>query len=364
MHKIATVVPEKYYTQEFALEKWLSLIGDTEEKRLILKKIYKATGIEKRHTIIDDYDKDPSDYTFYPKNPTMKPEPSTAKRNDLFITEAKRLSLKAVKKLLSDIPEFDKQKITHLITVSCTGFLAPGIDFYIVKDFDLNPGVHRFNLGFMGCQAAYPALKLARNICLSEPDARVLIVNVELCSVHIQQDFVLDLVVSNVIFADGISAALVSANKEDVKGSKLILHEFISSFAEESEEAMAWSIGDTGFLMKLSVYIPNIVQDNIRPVMEGLFRKSGVTKEEIDIWAIHPGGKAILTKVQQALAITREDLDHCYHVMQEYGNMSSSTIMFVFERILNDLNKKGIVFSAAFGPGVTIESGLLEKIDG
>jgi predicted naringenin-chalcone synthase len=365
LHKIVTAVPEKFYSQEFALDFLLKLTeGESEKKRNLLKKLYKGTQIRKRHTVIDDYDKDPSEYTFYPKNPTLKPEPTTAQRNDLYIEEAKRLTLKAAKQLLEETPEFDKEKITHVITVSCTGFVAPGLDFFLVRDLGLNPTIHRTNIGFMGCQGAFPAMKLARDICLADPDARVLVINVELCSVHIQQREELDIVVSNAIFADGISAALISAHKDDVKGSKYTLEKFATSFASNTENDMAWRIGDHGFLMKLSVYVPDIVKENIKPLMDGLFESSGIKQDEIDIWAIHPGGKAILEKAEESLGLNKEDLDSSYRIMQEYGNMSSATIMFVLEDILKDPKKKGKVFSAAFGPGITVEVGLMEKLDG
>jgi predicted naringenin-chalcone synthase len=364
LHKIVTVVPEKFYTQEFALDFILNLAGDTEKKRTLLTKLYKGTQIKKRHTVIDDYDKDPSEYTFYPKNPSLKPEPSTAQRNDLYIKEAKRLTLKAAKKLFEEIPEFEPDLITHLITVSCTGFVAPGLDFFLVRDLDLNPSVHRYNIGFMGCQGAFPAMKLARDICLANSEARILIINVELCSVHIQQREELDIVVSNAIFADGISAALVSSQKNDVKGSKYAMEKFATSFASNTESDMAWRIGDHGFLMKLTVNVPRIVKDNIKPLMDNLFNSAGINQDEIDIWAIHPGGRAILEKAEEALGLTKEDLDVSYRIMHEYGNMSSTTIMFVLEDILNDSTKKGNVFSAAFGPGITLEIGLMEKIVG
>jgi predicted naringenin-chalcone synthase len=362
LHKIVTVVPEKFYTQEFALDFLLKLVGDSEKKRNLLTKLYKGTQIKKRHTVIDDYDKDPSDYTFYPKNPTLKPEPSTAQRNDLYIEEAKRLTLKASKQLFEDTPEFDREKITHVITVSCTGFVAPGLDYFLVRDLGLKPSVHRYNIGFMGCQGAFPGMKLARDICLADSEARVLLVNVELCSVHIQQREEMDIVVSNAIFADGISATLISARKDDVKGTKYRLDNFATSFAANTENDMAWRIGDHGFLMKLSVYVPQIVKDNIKPLMDGLFEESGIKQEEIDIWAIHPGGRSILERAEEALGLTKEDLDASYRVMHEYGNMSSTTIMFVLDDILKDSSKKGKVFSAAFGPGITVEVGLMEKI--
>lgn len=362
LHKIATSVPENYYTQEFGLKFLYELIGDTEKKRNFLKRIYEGSAIYKRHTVINDYGKDPSKYEFYPKNSSMQPEPSTMQRNDLYIKESNRLSLSAVKKLLNILPKETKKKITHIITVSCTGFSAPGFDFHIVKELKLSPSIDRFHIGFMGCYAAFPAMKLAHNICSANPEARVLIVNVELCSLHFQQKFEPDVVVANAIFADGISAALVSASREDSTGNKIILNSFLSHYIADSEDDMAWKIGLYGFDMKLSYYVPKLIDNNIKPIMNKLFKGSKISKDKIDIWAIHPGGKAILEKLENTLKLTKEDFKVSYDVLWEYGNMSSATIMFILERILAD-NRFGKIFTVAFGPGLTVETGYFEKVN-
>jgi len=362
LHSIAITVPEKFYTQKFALKEMKRIVADTPYKRVFLNKVYKGTEIRKRHTVIDDYGKNPKDFTFYPKNKTLRPEPSTKQRNDLYAIEALRLGKQAVQKLFDANPNFDKSKISHVITVTCTGFDAPGLDYFIVKDFDLNPKMDRYILGFMGCQAAINALKMAKEFCQSNPEARVLIVNVELCSVHLQQDWNTHQVIANAIFADGITAALVSAVESDTEGSKFVLHDFATEIIPGTEEDMSWNIGDTGFGMKLTLNVPRVVKANVNKILEELLEKAGKTKKDIKIWAIHPGGKTILTKSQEALNLTPEDLDASYHVMKEYGNMSSATIMFVLEHILKDEEKQGLTFATSFGPGITIEASLMEKI--
>ena len=362
LHSIATAVPEKFYTQKFALKEMKKIIADTPYKRVFLNKVYKGTEINKRHTIIEDYDKKPSEHTFYPKNKKYLPEPTTKQRNDLYAKEALKLGKQAVQKLFDANPNFDKSKISHVITVTCTGFDAPGLDYYIVKDFGLNPNMERYILGFMGCQAALNALKLAKDLCRSKPESRVLIVNVELCSVHLQLPWDTHQVIANAIFADGVSAALVSAVENDSVGRKYILHDFAADIVPGTEEDMAWNIGDTGFGMKLTLNVPRVVKANVSKILDVLLKRAEKTKDDIKIWAIHPGGKTILTKSQEALELTREDLDACYYVMQEYGNMSSATIMFVLEHILNDDKKMGLTFATSFGPGMTIEASLMEKI--
>jgi predicted naringenin-chalcone synthase len=361
LHKIATAVPEHSYSQDFAVGFLKELIGTTEKKRNFLSRVYQNTGIRKRHTVIGDYGRDPNDYQFYPKNRRLRPEPGTRARNDLFIREADRLSLRAAGSLLAGLPGSVRDAVTDLVTVSCTGFSAPGFDLRLVKELGLPPSVNRYHLGFMGCAASFPALKLARDICRSREEARVLLVNVELCSLHFQQKFEPDLIVAGALFADGASAALVSAAERDSSGGKILLHSFHSSYIPESEGEMAWRIGDHGFEMKLSYYVPKFIEMNIKPVMEELFRKNGVRAEDIALWAVHPGGRAILEKLEKTLAVSRDDFRHSYDVLGEYGNMSSATIMFVLKRILAG-TERGKIFSCAFGPGLVIETGCLEMI--
>ena len=349
LHGIATNTPNYTYNQEEFKEMTLKLIGDTEEKRNFIEKIYKNSGIEKRNFTISKE---------YIENNLW---PSTKKRNDIFIEEAKSLSLDCVKKLLDKLPGFDKSKISHIITVSCTGFVAPGIDFYITKELELNSAINRYNIGFMGCYAAFPALKLARNICLSEPEARVLMVTTELCTLHYQKIFEPDIVVANAIFADGITASLISSCAEDSKSDKILLRQFEAQYIDNSEEEMAWTIGESGFDLKLSVYVPSIIKENIQGILSPIFKRAHISKDDIDIWAIHPGGRAILDNISEALEIPKEGLCHSYDILREYGNMSSSSVMFILERVLSS-EKYGKIFTAGFGPGLTVETGYLEKV--
>jgi predicted naringenin-chalcone synthase len=360
LHQIATRVPEVHYTQRFALDFLLRLQGTTPRKRIFLEKVYANTGIEKRHTVIGDYGRPVEKYEFYPNNPDLKPEPETWYRNDRFIAEANRLVARTAQDLLTRLPDFDKRRITHLVTLSCTGFSVPGFDIHLVKILGLNRDVHRFHIGFMGCYAAFPAMKLARDICLAHEEATVLVVGVELCSLHFQQKFTPETVVANAIFADGAAAALISASPSVSDRPKLRLDRFATYLVDNSEEGMAWRIGKHGFDMRLSLYVPAIIEANIRGVVSRLLDGSGVSLEEIDLFAVHPGGRAILDKVRDALSLPDRALDSSYDVLREYGNMSSVTIFFVLEAMLS-VPASGRIFAAAFGPGLTVESGILTK---
>ncbi len=361
IHAISTGVPKHSYTQEFALGFLLALQGDDKKKRTFLERVYANTGIHKRHTVIGDYGKDPSEYTFYPKSADLCPEPETWYRNDLYIQESNALSEETARRLFQKPGGCNPEEITHLITVSCTGFSVPGFDLHLVKALGFRKSVHRFHIGFMGCYAAFPAMKLARDICLAHGDAKVLIVALELCSLHFQTRFDPEIVVANAIFADGAAAALVTADPEDGSGSSLRLDTFSSFIIDDSEQDMAWRIGQHGFDMRLSAYVPKLIEANIGTVMDALFSEGACSFDDIDLFAIHPGGRAILDKLAAALRLNGEkDLAFSYDVLREFGNMSSATIFFVLGKLLAS-PVSGRTFAAAFGPGLTVESGILTK---
>jgi len=368
---IGTSVPPTSYTQQFALDFLSRLSAFSDKDRRFLRRLYQNTAIDKRHTVIDDYGKDPSAYTFYPKNDQLLPEPGLEARNDVFIRESDRLSEQAVRSLFSTLPHFDPQAVTDLITVTCTGFSAPGFDLHLVKELGLRRDIHRSHVAFMGCYAGFPAMRLARDICVANPGAHVLIVAVELCTLHFQLKPQLDFMIANALFADGAAAVLVGPASDGGQAhgegasfgqkGRLLLDGFASRIIPESEQAMAWKIGERAFDMRLSAYVPRLIETNIRPIVEDLLRAAGDGFADIDIWAIHPGGRAILDRSAAALNVPESALVHSYGVLREYGNMSSATIFFVLQRILQD-SRSGTVFATAFGPGLTVESGLFRKL--
>jgi predicted naringenin-chalcone synthase len=361
LQAIATAVPEHAYSQEFARRFLLALPFYDEPTKRFVERLYRDTGIEKRHTVIGDYGKDPTEFTFWPPSQDLQPEPGVEKRNELFIREADRLSLRVAEKLLAGLPRFDRARISHLITVSCTGFSAPGFDFTLQKSLGLAPGLHRFHLGFMGCFAALPALKLAADICRSRPEALVLVVVLELCSVHLQFKPDREVMVANSLFADGAAAALVSSGRTEAEGGVFRLERFASRTIPESEQDMAWRLGTVAFDMRLSAYVPRLIERNLGAILEGLLAEAGLSRRDVALWAIHPGGRAILDRAAACLGLADGELWASYRVLRDYGNMSSATILFVLELLL-DAEASGRTFAAAFGPGLTVESALLEKL--
>lgn len=361
LHAIATSVPDYRYDQGFALDKAVEMMGDTEAKERFLRRVYTGSAIKTRYSVVADYAAPPEERTLYPKTAKFTPEPTTTARNQLFNVEANRLSVKAAEKLLTLLDRSIRERITHVITVSCTGVGAPGIDFALVKELGLASTVHRVHVGFMGCYAAFPALKLARDICRSDSAARVLVVCCEICSVHLQQKFELDVQVANALFADGVAATLVSSEPADSGGPRFLLNQFLTEIVPDSEMEMTWTLGQTGFDMRLSSYVPKLLETNIRPVMERLAERAGRPIADVSLWAIHPGGRAILEKIQSALGLDRSDLQVSYDVLRDYGNMSSATVLFVLNEILQR-DGLGFTCAAAFGPGLTVETGWLEKV--
>ena len=353
---VETGVPPRSYSQDYAGRAMAELVGDTPAKRNFIERIYRHSAIDKRHSVVDDFALPPGERRLYPPSADYNPQPSTGARNRFYAQASRALTAQVAGKLLEGLPP-DERQITHLISVTCTGFTAPGNDFHLVADLGLSPQVHRFNLGFMGCAAALPALKLARDICRSDPAAQVLVVNCELCSLHLKLAFAPGLQVANALFADGAAAALVSSRRPPPGRRTLRADRFAAEIIPQSAAEITWTIGDMGFEMHLSPRIPQLIQAHIGPAVRRILpdRKPG----DPLLWALHPGGRAILDKFAEATGLERSALAHSYQVLRQWGNMSSATIMFVLQRYLQG-QQTGPVFTAAFGPGLTLEAALLE----
>ena len=330
----------------------------TEEERRLFA-LYRATGIETRCSVLGDYGKT-DDFQFYPNNKSFEPFPSTKKRLSIFREEAFKLSLKSIDDCLRE--SFLKPKeINHLIVVSCTGMYAPGLEIDLVKSLDLNHSVKRTCINFMGCYAAFNAMKLADSFCSESENAKVLIVCTELCSLHFQKENTEDNWLANSLFADGSAAILVEAkSKGDINFE---LKNFHCDLVLDAENEMAWSIGDVGFEMRLSTYVPEAIQKGIKSLTENLLSKISSTIGDVSFFAIHPGGKRILEVIESELKLSKNDLRHSYEVLRKFGNMSSPTVLFVLKEIFDSITEQDAdkkILSFAFGPGLTLESMLLQ----
>lgn len=357
LHGVATAVPPTAYSQESALEVMRAWIGGDRRTDHLLHRIYRHSGIDTRHSVLGDFAPDGRAGFYRDAASGAFRNPGTAERNDRYAREALVLFPQVAARALAQTPGFGAEDVTHVITVSCTGFVAPGPDLAVARELGLRPGVERYHLGFMGCYAAFPAMRMARAFCQADPGAVVLVVAVELCSLHLQPRCELDALVAASVFADGGAAALISARRPAAGG--LRLDGFGGAVAREGAGDMAWTIGDSGFDMVLSSYVPKIVGARAREVVDPLLENAGVSRREVRRWAVHPGGRAILDRVGQGLGLPEQALRASRAVLARYGNMSSATVLFVLREILAASPEAGeAVVAMAFGPGLTVDAGV------
>lgn len=362
IHRIATAVPPYAYHQEYAAACMKRWVRDRVLQRMV-HHVYRQSGIEQRFSVLPDFQPGATAGIFGELPDGTLVEPTTGQRNELYRQTYPALVDDAVRKVFAGAPWITPGEVTHLITVSCTGFCNPGPDLHIAAALDLPPSVERYHLGFMGCYAAFPALRMADHFCASRPDAVVLVVCVELCSLHLQIKPSSDLLLANALFADGAAAVLVSRRGLPARTCGLRLDRFATRLIPDSAKDMAWTIGDRGFDMVLSSYVPKVLGLHARPLIEELLAGCDDRGRGITEWAVHPGGKAILHafETQMGWDGSRGALGHAHDVLRRFGNMSSATILFVLRAVLEDsLIAPGTGIGAlAFGPGLTVEFGHL-----
>ncbi|WP_258103010.1 type III polyketide synthase [Marinoscillum sp. MHG1-6] len=358
---IGTAVPRHQISQDKILDFMLRHLPLSEEQQHELRLLYRASGIKTRHSVVADYGTDhPETYEFYPKDEGLYPIPSVDERMRFYESNALDLSVSAVNNCL-DGEKIKGDKITHLITVSCTGMQAPGLDISLIPALRLRTDVIRSTVNFMGCYAAILALRQADQILKSDHKAKVLIVCVELCSIHFQQSVSEDDLLAGALFADGAAAVLVEGSTK--RGKQLELLSFYSDLDLDARDEMSWKISQSGFLMRLSPEVPAAIQKGIKGLMTRLLKKISLTSEQVDYYAIHPGGKKILEVIEKEVGISKMDNFHSYEVLRAYGNMSSPTVLFVIKKLLEELEEQETsknILSFAFGPGLTLESMMLK----
>jgi alpha-pyrone synthase len=279
--------------------------------------------------------------------------PTTARRMQAFEQFAPRLAHSALDKLA--LSQEERRAITHLIVTSCTGLYAPGLDYDIVAHLGLNPSVERTFIGFMGCFAGINALKAARHIIRSEPDAKVLLVSLELCSLHMQETTELEQLLAFLVFADGCAAYLVSAEP-----TGLAIDSFLAVVLPDTHPLITWRIGEKGFDMHLSGKVPSELRRGLAAAGSQIAQDADI--HSIDLWAVHPGGRTILDAVEQGLELAPEALSDSRHILLNYGNMSSPSVVFVLERLLQNARPGQLGCAMSFGPGVTAETMLFHAI--
>jgi predicted naringenin-chalcone synthase len=352
---IATSVPAYKYLQStlfnFADKVYNKNEGDTRK----LKFLYNHSGIEYRHSVIPDFDVIKSERVFFSDADDLLPVPSISKRMEVYNKYAATLSAETIIKCIAG--KIETNQITHLITVSCTGMSAPGLDLQLMELMGLPNQIVRTSVNFMGCYAAIHAMKLADAFCNNDKNAKVVIVCTEFCTLHFQTEPTVNNLTSSLLFSDGCAAILMQHNDT---GKGLQIENFYSDVSFKGKKDMAWELSTTGFLMTLTGYIPELIKADFETLVSAALQKTNRTKKDITHWCIHPGGKKIVDSIADTLGIERTIFNNSYNVLNNFGNMSSPTILFVLQKILleveNNIHHNEVIFGAAFGPGLTMET--------
>lgn len=358
---IGTATPSYRFSQKKVLDFMIDAhqLNPTQASRL--KKLYEVSGIEYRHSVIPDFGDSAGNYNFFGSDSELKSFPSTHQRGLIYEEHAWQVCKKAIVDVLGTAG-VQSTDVTHLITVSCTGMYAPGLDIDLVEKLGLNYSTERTCINFMGCYGAFNALKAADYICRSQVDAKVLIADIELCTLHFQKENTLDNWIANSLFADGAAAVLVEPKENRSTRKGLLLKSFYNTLVPEAKDEMGWRIGNTGFEMRLSSQISKSIKGKISGVTSELVRTAKISINDISRFAIHPGGRRILEVCEEALALEEESLQFSYDVLRKFGNMSSTTVLFVLQHLLEVVEEGEQVMSFAFGPGLTFESMILETV--
>jgi alpha-pyrone synthase len=361
LKSIATANPP-YKRSQAELATFMARIeGVPESVRDRISTVYRRSGIDYRYSCLSDYGAEAEAFEFYPNNWDLSPVPTTGDRNQKYKTCALDLAERVSHQAIWQA-DLVAENITHLIAVSCTGFFAPGLDIHLVKRLGLPTSTDRTLIGFMGCNAAFNGLKAAHAICQTDPDANVLLVCVELCSLHFQIADTVEKVIVNAIFSDGAAAVVLSAISDTA--GQLVYTDSASLVTEDSLDAMTWDVGDTGFLMQLSPQVPHLIKQNLPAYLDHFLGRHHLTQASLDFWAVHPGGRQILDQVQAGLALPKDTLEASYEVLRRHGNMSSPTILFILKQLMdkplpNTSTRTGIALG--FGPGLSIEGALFQR---
>ena len=353
---IGTAVP-KHRTEQKEILEFMRLAYDNNAvASRKLNVLFNNSGIHTRYSAIPDFDKSRNEHIVFNGTPSTA---NVENRLEVFKERAIPLAIDAInnsfEKINTTIKEFG---ITHLITVTCTGIHAPGLDAELIYQLNLPKDIYHTAFNFLGCNAAFHALKIADMISKTDENAKTLIVRVELCTLHFQPKDNHANLLSNTIFGDGAAAVIITSEKYSKKDS-LTINGFYSILLDKGKDLMGWNITPVNFEMILDARIPEVLGEEVNSILNNATAKFNVSRESITNWAIHPGGKKIVDVIKNKLDLSAEDTEASYKILNEYGNMSSPTILFVLNELMEKKNKKGeTVFSIGFGPGLSIETAL------
>ncbi|MEZ6069631.1 MAG: type III polyketide synthase [Pirellulales bacterium] len=369
---LAVASPPHSITQADAACQSVAASVATKKQQRIAMKVYEKSGVSRRHSVLLQASTNgaPAEQSFFlPPGDDEDLGPSTAARMRCYADSAVELAERAARDALVDA-DVAAEEITHLVTVSCSGFSAPGFDLGLFERLALTPGVARTHVGFMGCHGALNGLRVAGAFSRADPHACVLVVATEVCSLHYQYDWSPEHIVANSLFADGAAAVVVRnvlpqrAQRTGAAQSPAAKHwRLTDSFSEVlpgTADAMTWQIGDNGFEMTLSAAVPQLSRGELRRRIAPWLRRHGLDVDDVGSWAIHPGGPRILDACEDALGLDDSALSASRDVLSAFGNMSSPTVLFVLEQLRRTGAASPCVM-LGFGPGLCIEAAILES---
>lgn len=354
---LATALPPYAFSQVEVADRMVDMLGTDPEKSKNLKQLHENSAIHTRYSVIPDFNKDRHEWNFWGTE-FPKKIPGMTERNDLYKVEAPKLAHEAASKAL-EAWGGDPKTITHIISVSCTGVIAPGIEFDLMKSLNLRPSTQRLGINFMGCFGAFKGLSVAQSFAKENPKNRILLVCTELCSLHFQVAQTPDNMLANSLFSDGAAAVVVGAEPVVGETPHWEIHNHCSLGLENTGEQMKWEASDQGFIMKLSHKVPVILSRQISAFVQSLVC-ADFCYENCD-WAIHPGGKSIIQAIEKSLGLKQGLTAASWSTLANYGNMSSATFLFVLKKLLEEKSTKKWTVGIGFGPGLSVEGILLNR---
>ncbi|HEX9698614.1 MAG TPA: type III polyketide synthase [Acidobacteriota bacterium] len=356
---IGTAVPRHSISQDDAAMVSREFCRQQEDKLRLIPALYRRSGVRNRHSVLlEAADGEPfARQSFYPKAADATDGgPTTMQRMQRYEREAPALTAQAAARAVADA-RLDPAAVTHLVTVSCTGFHAPGVDAALIEELGLPPTVQRTHVGFMGCHGALNGLRVAASFVEADPAAIVLVCSVELCTLHFFYGWDAEKIVANALFADGAAAVVGAAPSAAGGGWTSVGHGTL--LLPGSADAMTWRIGDHGFHMTLSPRVPELIRGQVADWLGDWLGEHDLTIEAVRSWAVHPGGPRILSAFGDAIGLDSGALATSREVLSEFGNMSSATLVFILER-LRARNAPRPCVAVGFGPGMVIETALLQ----
>jgi len=358
---VATASPPYRVSQARAAEELKKRMGGRAAVVRMIDAAASRSGIATRTVVVPDAEADVGQ-RFYPPSPDI-PAPDTRQRMQLYKEWSSQLTVRAASALLQATGT-DPSTITRLITVSCTGFSAPNFDYDLIMSLGLPPHVQRTHIGFMGCAAAVVGFTSALEALQSAggSNTKVLLVAIELCSLHMQTEPTRDNILANMIFADGCGAALFANESASPASARLV--ETHSLLFPASKHFMGWEIGNHGFEMMLSSELPDAIAGQAVPAAKAIMHRMGLQPGDIRFWALHPGGRAIIDALHSGLGLTDDQVAPSRTVLQDYGNMSSASILFVLKEIFcrSRLQPDDWLCAIAFGPGLSMEMAFFQGV--